>query len=154
MNRASRLRSDERTARMRFRDVVAVAMNAGESRRKARTIKVFDKAVAAACVLATLIPVALAIYTGVKVPNPLAWLFLAAAVVGPFLVLAICLPLKYCSLHAIGFRCASCNQLPWPHEVRFVLAYSICPRCWKPFVTDPPRDLLQAGVERAWDFHR
>jgi len=117
-------------------------MNSAEVQKKAKIINAFDNMLWAAMLAVVFIPVGVGIYTGVRVPNPLANAMVACAFLGPFVLIAAYIPIKFLVLRAINFRCASCSQIPAVKTVACILQYSLCLRCNRPFVTDPPQDLL------------
>jgi len=124
------------------------SMNSAKAQQKGKIVKAFDNTVWVAILILIFGSLFIGIYKGVKVPHPLANVLAACAFLGPVLVVAISLPLKFLLLRAINFRCTSCEKTPHPKDVAYVLGYSLCPHCNRPFITDPPGDLLELFAHR------
>jgi hypothetical protein len=123
-------------------------MNNAQVQQKAKIIKAFENAIWAAILILIFGPLCILIYKDVKVPHPVANILIACTFLGPLVVAVISLPLKAMLLRVIDFRCTSCGSTPPPKTVSYVLNYSLCPCCNKPFTIDPPDDIVRLFAPR------
>ena len=118
-------------------------MNSAELQRKAKVMNACDNALWAAILIAEFGILGVSFYTDVKFPHPISIISIACMILVPILGAVMYMPIKFVVLRAINFRCTSCNKYPPIKTVSFVLEYSFCPCCHKPFITDPAEDILK-----------